>query len=89
VLHRLRNADLLPHGAGYILPHILSVTRVLERAGMRYFECDTVNDRGREVISHPRDVPHDYRGRSVVLHTVELGLGQIVAKLVPVRVLKT
>ena len=89
VLHRLKNANLLPHGAGYILPHILHVTRVLEKAGMRYFECDTVNDRGREVISHPRDVPHDYRGRSVVLSTVELGLGQIVAKLVPVRVLKT
>jgi hypothetical protein len=89
VLHRLRNANLMPHGAGYILPHILHVTRVLEKAGIRYFECNTVNDRGREVISHPRDVPHDYRGRSVVLSTVELGLGQIVAKLVPVRVLKT
>ena len=89
VLHRLQNANLLPHGAGYILPHILHVTRVLERAGMRYFECDTVSDHGREIISHPRDVPHDYRGRSVVLSTVELGLGQIVAKLVPVRVLKT
>jgi hypothetical protein len=89
VLHRLQHANLLPHGAGYTLPHILQVTRVLERAGRRYFECDTVNDRGREVLSHPRDVPHDYRGRSVVLATVELGLGQIVAKLVPVRVLKT
>ena len=89
VLHRLQHADLLPHGAGYTLPHILQVTRVLEESGIRYFECDTVNDRGREVISHPRDVPHDYRGRSVVLATVELGLGEMVAKLVPIRVLKT
>ncbi len=89
VLHRLTNANLLPHGAGYTLPHILDVTRVIEESGIRYFECDTVNDRGREVISHPRDVPHDYRGRSVVLATMELDLGEMVAKLVPVRVLKT
>jgi len=89
VLKRMQNANILPHGAGYIMPHLLHVTRVIEEGGIRYFECDTVNDRGREVISHPRDVPHDYRGRSVVLATIELGLGQLVAKLVPIRVLKT
>ncbi len=89
VLERLRNANILPHGAGYVMPHLLHVTRVIEESGIRYFECDTVNDRGREVISHPRDVPHEYRGRSVVLATIELGLGQLVAKLVPIRVLKT
>ncbi|MGQ9730396.1 MAG: hypothetical protein ACUVX8_03910 [Candidatus Zipacnadales bacterium] len=89
VLHRLQQANILPHGAGYVLPHLLHITRVMEKAGIRYFECDTVNDRGREIISHPRDVPHDYRGRSVALATVELGLGQLVAKLVPIRVLKT
>lgn len=89
VLDRLKNANLLPHGAGYVLPHILHVTRVIEEAGLRYFECDTVNDRGREVMSHPRDMPHEYRGRSVVLATLELGLGEMVAKLVPTRVLKT
>ena len=89
VLHRLLNANLLPHGAGYVLPHILHVTRVIEEAGLRYFECDTVNDRGREIMSHPRDMPHEYRGRSVVLTTLELGLGEMVAKLVPTRVLKT
>jgi hypothetical protein len=89
VLGRLRHANILPHGAGYVMPHLLQVTRVMEESGIRYFECDTVNDRGREVISHPRDVPHDYRGRSVVLATIELGLGQMAAKLVPIRVLKT
>jgi hypothetical protein len=89
VLERMRRANVLPHGAGYVMPHLLHVTRVIEESGIRYFECDTVNDRGREVISHPRDVPHEYRGRSVVLATIELGLGLLVAKLVPIRVLKT
>lgn len=89
VLERMKRANILPHGAGYVMPHLLHVTRVIEESGIRYFECDTVNDRGREVISHPRDVPHDYRGRSVALATIELGLGQLVAKLVPIRVLKT
>ena len=89
VYDRLRQANILPHGGGYDFPHMTGVTRVVEFGERRYFEVDLASDHGSQVISNVRDIPFNYRGKTVILRTMELGLGELVAKLVPFYVLKT
>jgi len=86
--NRLRNANVVPHGGGYHFPDILSVLKVIENNGQRYFLMDLINDRGKKVIKDLREIPYDYRGRMVVLRTLELDLAKIIAKLIPLYVLK-
>jgi hypothetical protein len=88
VSERLRKANIIPHGAGYNFPNLLNVCQVFEHNDQRYFEVDLHNDRGKKVISNPREIPYLYRGREVVLKTLELNLCELVAKLVPRYVLK-
>jgi hypothetical protein len=88
VLERLLHADIIPHGGGYVLPDILTVNRVREIGGKRYFEVEMANDRGKQYISGVRDLPYEYRGRNVVLRSLEVGLIEIAAKLIPQYVLK-
>jgi len=88
VYGRLKNANIIPHGAGYTFPDLLSVSRVIEYGDNRYFEVDQVTDRGKKVLSDVREIPYTYRGREVVLKTLELNLCELVAKLVPRYVLK-
>jgi hypothetical protein len=88
VYDRLTNANIIPHGAGYTFPDLLNVSRVLEYNDHRYFEVDQVTDRGKKVLSDVREIPYAYRGREVVLRTLELNLCELVAKLVPRYVLK-
>ena len=85
---RLRNANIIPHGGGYVLPDVLTVNRVIEINGPRYFEVEMQNDRGKQIISEFREVPFDYRGREVLLRSLEIGLVDIAAKLIPQYVLK-
>jgi len=88
VYDRLKNANIVPHGAGYTFPDLLDVCRVLEHNDHRYFEVDQITDRGKKVLSDVREIPYTYRGREVVLRTLELNLCDLVAKLVPRYVLK-
>jgi len=88
VYDRLLNANIIPHGGGYVLPDILSVSKVIEVDGERYFEVEMQNDRGKKIISDVRELPYEYRGRTVVLRALEIGLIEIVAKLIPQYVLK-
>jgi hypothetical protein len=88
VYRRLLNANIIPHGGGYILPDILTVNKVIEVDGKRYFEVEMQNDRGKKIISEVRELPYEYRGRRVVLRTLEIGAIEIVAKLIPEYVLK-
>jgi hypothetical protein len=88
VYNRLLNADIIPHGGGYVLPDILTVNRVIEVDGQRYFEVEMQNDRGKKIISEVRELPYEYRGRKVVLRALEIGSIEIVAKLIPQYVLK-
>ncbi len=88
VYDRLLNANIIPHGGGYVLPDILSVNRVIEVNGKRYFEVEMQNDRGKKIISEVRELPFEYRGRTVVLRALEIGIIDIVAKLIPQYVLK-
>ncbi|MCE1245446.1 MAG: hypothetical protein LWY06_02245 [Firmicutes bacterium] len=88
VYDRLLNANIIPHGGGYVLPDLLSVNKVIEIGGKRYFEVEMSNDRGKKIISEVRELPYEYRGRTVVLRSLEVGLLDIVAKLIPKYVLK-
>lgn len=84
----LLNADILPHGGGYVLPDILSANRVIEVNGSRYFEVEMQNDRGKQIISEVHELPYEYRGRTVILRSIEIGSLEIVFKLIPRFVLK-
>ena len=88
VYTKLLNANIIPHGGGYVLPDILTVNKVIEVDGKRYFEVEMQNDRGRKIISQVRELPYEYRGRKVVLRALEIGSIEIVAKLIPQYVLK-
>ncbi len=85
---RLLNANIIPHGGGYVLPDILTVNKVTQVSGKRYFEVEMQNDRGKKIIREVRELPYEYRGRKVVLRTLEIGSIEIVAKLTPEYVLK-
>ena len=85
---RLLNANIIPHGGGYVLPDILTVNKVTQVDGKRYFEVEMQNDRGKKIIREVRELPYEYRGRRVVLRTLEIGSIEIVAKLTPEYVLK-
>ncbi len=88
LIKRLRNANVVPHGGGYHFPDLLNVLKVIESNQERYFLMDSINDRGKKVIKDVREIPYDYRGRMVVLRTLELGLAEVIAKLIPLYVLK-
>jgi hypothetical protein len=88
VYDRLLSANIIPHGGGYVLPDILGVNRVIEVDGKRYFEVEMQNDRGKKIISEVRELPYEYRGRTVVLRALEIGIIEIIAKLIPQYTLK-
>lgn len=88
ISHRLQTANVIPHGAGYALPHLRDVLRVVEAAETRYFEMSTLDDRTTEVLDDLHDVQQKYRGRQPVLKALECGLGQMVARLTPLYVVK-
>jgi hypothetical protein len=88
VLQRLRAANVIPHGAGYAIPHLRDVLRVIEVADRRYFEMTTADNQATEIIHDLHDVQQKYRGRQPVLKALECGLGRLVAKLTPVHVVK-
>jgi len=88
---RLRSANVIPHGGGYTYPHLRDVLSVIEMGQQRYFELSIGADgasNGRQIVSDVRDMPYAYRGMEVVERVVELGLGDLVAQLDPVYVLK-
>lgn len=87
VYERLTSANIVPHGGGYLFPHIKDVISVIEREGQRYFEIGLANG-ARQFITHPRNIPFTYRGQEVAERTVGLGMGELVARLDPVYGLK-
>jgi len=89
VMERLRGANVIPHGAGYSLPHVSGVRQVFEIDGTRYFELVNPNQRDTQIVSDPKDLTCSYRDEEVVQKTVECGLGAVAARLEPLFVLKT
>lgn len=85
---QLRNANVIPHGAGYMLPDISHIARVHEHNGRRYYEVEAMEGGVRIVLGTPGDLTFAYRGRRVILSSVEHRLGKIAARLRPIYVLK-
>ncbi|MBD3312903.1 hypothetical protein GF345_00515 [Candidatus Woesearchaeota archaeon] len=88
VTGRLKKANLLPHGGGYTFNDSLSVDRIFEVNKLRYFSVDMLDGVGKKIISDPRDVQYSYRGREVLLKTLEIGMGEELASLRPIYTLK-
>ena len=88
VYSSLKNANILPHGGGYTFRDLLTVTNVMEVGGERYFEVEMHNAVGHKIFGNPRDIEFIYRGREVMIKTLELGLGELEARLMPEYVLK-
>ncbi len=88
VLEHLRGANVIPHGAGYMLPGVSRVLDVHTYNGRRYYEVETHDHGVRIMLGTPRDLTYAYRGRRVILSSVEYSLGEIAARLMPVYVLK-
>ena len=86
---RLRNANILPHGGGYQFPHIVAIPEIFETVEKRrYFSVDLGTGIGSKIFETPRELQFSYRGRQVLVQTIDLGLGEIVARMVPRFALK-
>ncbi|TFG07312.1 MAG: hypothetical protein EU539_05265 [Promethearchaeota archaeon] len=84
LLDLLKNADVLPHGGGYSFPDIKKVKNVLEYKDQRYFECELKSTKERlKIIRDVTNLQFEYRGRDIVLKTLQLDLGEIIARLNP------
>lgn len=88
VYNRLKNANILPHGGGYLLSDSLAVDKVFEVNGKRYFEIDLLDGMGKKIVSDIRELQFAYRSREVVHKTLELGMGEVRATLKPVYTVK-
>lgn len=89
ILELLRNANILPHGGGYTFPDMKRVRRILEYKDQRYFVCELKKKSNRlKIIRNVRDIQYQYRGRDVVLKTLQLGLGEMMVRLKPIFSLK-
>jgi len=89
LLDLLKTADILPHGGGYAFPDIKKVRNVLEHKDQRYFSCELKSDSNRlKIIRNMRDLQFTYRGQEIVLKTIQLDLGELVAQLSPIFSLK-
>lgn len=85
----LLDANILPHGAGYAFPDIENVEKVIEIGTNRYFLCSLKSKVGaKKIFRNPREMQFIYRDRSVILKTLQLDLGHIVARLDPDFILK-
>ncbi len=87
--NRLKNANILPHGGGYSFPHIVAIPEIFETVEKRrYFSVDLGTGIGTQIFETPRELEFSYRGRNVLVQTIDLGLGEIIARLVPRFALK-
>lgn len=85
---RLCQGNVLPHGGGYRLPAIEGVLHSEDRNGTRYFHLRQTGTAGPLVVSGVKELPFEYRGEEVLEQTLSLGLGEVVAFLEPLLVLK-
>ncbi|MHA1293601.1 MAG: hypothetical protein ACTSQJ_13160 [Promethearchaeota archaeon] len=89
VLDLLKEANILPHGGGYSFPDIRNVNKVLEYKDQRYFVCELkTNTKRLKIIKNTKNLQFEYRGRDIALKTLQMDLGQIVARLNPIFSLK-
>jgi hypothetical protein len=88
VMHRLKNLNILPHGGGYTFPDMLEASGEVEMDNKRYFITEMKSGIGQKIISSTEGIPFTYRGREVIVKTLELRMCDIAARLMPIYVLK-
>ncbi len=89
LMAQIKEANILPHGGGYNFPDIKRVVRVIEYKDQRYFVCSLKSKMERvKIIRDVTNLQFKYRGRSVVLKSIQLELGNLVARLNPLFSLK-
>jgi len=88
VMHRIRRANILPHGGGYAFPDSLSVDKIFEVRNKRYFQIDMADSIGKKIVSNMKELQFTYRGREVMQRTKDLEMGEIKVTLHPVYTLK-
>ncbi|MFX1304799.1 MAG: hypothetical protein ACFE9X_15705 [Promethearchaeota archaeon] len=89
LLELLTNANLLPHGGGYEFNDIKDVLDIIEYKDQRYFVTSLKTSMSRlKIIRNVSELQFEYRGRDIVLKTIQLDLGEIIARLNPLFSLK-
>ncbi len=89
LLELLTNACILPHGGGYNFADIKDVLDILEYKDQRYFVTSLKTNISRlKIIRNVNEMQYEYRGRDVVLKTIQLDLGSIITRLNPLFSLK-
>ncbi len=89
LLDLLTNANILPHGGGYSFNDVEDVLDILEYKDQRYFVTSLKTNTSRlKIIRNVSELQFEYRGRDVVLKTIQLDLGEIIARLNPLFSLK-
>jgi hypothetical protein len=89
LLDLLLNANILPHGGGYSFPDIDDVLDILEYQTQRYFITSLKSRVSRlKIVRNVSELQFEYRGRDVILKTLQLDLGEIIARLNPLFSLK-
>jgi hypothetical protein len=88
VYKRLRTANILPHGGGYKFHDSLTVNKIFEVNNKRFFEIEMADGLGKKIVSNMNEMQFAYRGTEVVQKTIDLQLGEPIAKLMPIYTLK-
>lgn len=88
VYNHLKNFNVIPHGGGYVLPHINKVIDVLEINCLRFFICEQESEEAIMIFSDVAETQFSYRGKKIINKIEELNLGTIELKLKPKFVLK-
>ncbi len=89
LLELLKNANILPHGGGYEFTDIEDVLDILEYKDQRYFVTSLKTNISRlKIIRNVSELQFGYRGRDIVLKSIQLDLGEIIARLNPLFSLK-
>ena len=89
LLELLMNVCILPHGGGYNFRDVKDVLDILEYKDQRYFVTSLKSNVSRlKIIRNVGELQFEYRGRDIVLKTIQLDLGDIIARLNPLFSLK-
>ena len=88
VMHRVKRADIIPHGGGYAFPDSLSVDKVFTIRNKRYFQIDMADSVGKKIVANMKELQFTYRGREVIQRVKDLDMGEQKAILHPVYTLK-
>jgi hypothetical protein len=81
-------ANLVPHGGGYALEGIRRLRRAWCSGQRCFFELEREAADAPDLITDPTNMPVCYRGRQVLLRSLEYGLGEVLARLDPLVVIK-